>query len=127
VTALRKTVFSLLVVAGLVLGNITVREGLHYQKTILKARESVLREDLTRLRAAVTEYTLKQELPPQSLDDLVKAGYLREIPDDPITGKKDWKTTEAEIERGTKKAKGIVDIHSSAVINSSNGTPYNLW
>jgi general secretion pathway protein G len=124
---MRKTVVYIVVLATLILGVVVALTGMRYQKTVLNARESVLREDLVRLRAMLKEYAQKQVLPPQSLDDLVEAGYLREIPDDPITGNKDWQVTEGEFERASKKVKGIVDVHSSSARNSSIGTPYNQW
>lgn len=126
--SVRKTIVYLILLAALVMG-ITIAgiTGIRYQKTVLKARESVLIDNLTRLREAVKEYTLNQDTPPKSLDDLVKAGYLREIPDDPITGHKDWQVTEAELVRETTKVKGIVDVHSASLRDSSKGIPYNQW
>ncbi len=68
-----------------------------YQQSILHARESALKQDLTTLRSAIDQYTLDKEKAPQSLDDLVQAGYLREIPKDPITGKADtWQPVQDE-------------------------------
>ena len=57
-----------------------------YQKAIIRAKESVLRNNLTTLRNVIDEYTYDKQKAPQSLQDLVSAGYLREIPIDPITG-----------------------------------------
>src|SRR5512141_1573084 len=61
-----------------------------YQKTIMHARESVLRNDLFTLRSLLDQYSADKGKLPQSLDDLVTAGYMREIPVDPITDQRDW-------------------------------------
>src|SRR2546428_14027759 len=64
-----------------------------YQKTIMHARETVLRDDLFRMRSLIDQYAADKGKLPLSLDDLVSAGYLREVPNDPITDKKDSNTT----------------------------------
>ncbi len=64
-----------------------------YQKAIIRAKESVLHNNLFTLRQVIDEYTYDKQKAPQSLDDLVTAGYLREIPMDPMTGSNQtWKT-----------------------------------
>lgn len=126
-SSLGKTVVSIVVAAVLVLGIFAVIGGMQYRKAVLKTREAVLREDLAKLRAKIKEYTLNQESPPQSLDGLVKSGYLREVPVDPITDKRDWQVTEGEVERASKKVKGIVNVHSASLGIASDGTSYNQW
>src|SRR6267378_4278473 len=64
-----------------------------YQKTILATREAVLRDDLYKMRSLLDSYAADKQKLPQSLDDLVTAGYMRELPVDPITGQKDWSIT----------------------------------
>src|SRR5438309_11315759 len=61
-----------------------------YQKTIMHARETVLRDDLFRIRSLIDQYAADKGKLPQSLDDLVSSGYMREVPTDPITEQKDW-------------------------------------
>src|SRR5437879_10377061 len=61
-----------------------------YQKTIMHARETVLHDDLFKMRSLIDQYAADKGKLPQSLEDLVTAGYLRELPIDPITDKKDW-------------------------------------
>src|ERR1700751_5189128 len=61
-----------------------------YQKTIMHARETVLKSDLNRMRTLIDEYAADKGKLPQSLDDLVSAGYMREVPKDPITDNKEW-------------------------------------
>src|SRR5882672_12293717 len=56
-----------------------------YQKTIMHARETVLHDDLFKMRSLIDQYAADKGKLPQSLDDLVTAGYLRELPVDPIT------------------------------------------
>lgn len=97
-----------------------------YNKTISEAREAVLRDDLSVMRKMIRDYSLDTGELPQSLDDLVKAGYLHEIPEDPITEKKDWKIVIGE-HPNHKERKGIVDIRSSSSAKSSGGEPYNEW
>lgn len=97
-----------------------------YQKTIMHARETVLRDDLFRMRSLLDQYAADKGKLPQSLDDLVSAGYLREIPTDPITEQKDW-TPEIGEDPYTDAGSGIRDIHSSSSEVSTEGTPYSEW
>src|SRR5437773_9007742 len=64
-----------------------------YQKTIMHARETVLRDDLFKMRSLLDQYAADKGQLPQSLDDLVTSGYVREVPVDPFTGQKDWATS----------------------------------
>src|SRR5213080_4655608 len=61
-----------------------------YQRTIMHARETVLKDDLHKLRDLIDQYSADKGKLPQSLDDLVSSGYLRQKPIDPITEKDDW-------------------------------------
>src|SRR6476660_2239303 len=56
-----------------------------YQKTIMHARETVLKDDLFSMRKLIDQYSADKGKLPQSLDDLVSAGYMRQVPRDPIT------------------------------------------
>ena len=62
-----------------------------YQKSITRAKESVLHNNLFAMRSAIDEYSYDKQKAPQSLQDLVTEGYLRDVPKDPITGTNDWK------------------------------------
>jgi general secretion pathway protein G len=63
-----------------------------FSEGIRRAREAVLRQDLFTLRQVISQYTLDKQKPPQSLDDLVRAGYLKQTSVDPMTGRSDtWK------------------------------------
>src|SRR5256714_2172965 len=98
-----------------------------YQKVIMHARETVLRDDLFRMRSLIDQYAADKGKLPQSLDDLVTAGYMREIPTDPITDQKDWKPDTGEDPYSTEGGSGVTDIHSSSAETSTEGTPYSDW
>jgi general secretion pathway protein G len=98
-----------------------------YQKTIMHARETVLHNDLFNMRSLIDQYAADKGKLPQSLDDLVTAGYLRELPLDPITEKKDWNVVTGEDPYSTEGASGVNDVHSSSGEISTEGTPYSEW
>jgi len=98
-----------------------------YQKTILATREAVLRDDLSNMRKLLDQYAADKQKLPQSLDELVSGGYLRELPKDPITGQADWKPTTGEDPNSNSGEQGVVDVHSSSTEVSSEGTPYSEW
>lgn len=96
-----------------------------YQKTIMHARETVLRDDLFRMRSLIDQYAADKGKMPQSLEDLVSAGYLREIPTDPITDQKDWQPVSGD-DPFTGDT-GMIDVHSNSTETSSEGTTYDTW
>lgn len=98
-----------------------------YQKTIMHARETVLRDDLFRMRSLIDQYSADKGKLPQSLDDLVSAGYMREIPTDPITDQKEWNIEVGEDPYSSEGGSGIRDIHSTSPDVSTEGTPYSEW
>jgi general secretion pathway protein G len=98
-----------------------------YQKTIMHARETVLRDDLYNMRKLLDEYAADKGKLPQSLDDLVTEHYLRDIPKDPITDNKDWTVVTGEDPFSTEGASGVTDVHSSSGDTSTEGTPYSEW
>ena len=98
-----------------------------YQKTIMHARETVLRDDLYKIRALLDQYAADKGKLPQSLDDLVASEYMREIPVDPITGQKDWTTETGEDPNSSSGEQGVTNVHSASGDVSSEGTPYNEW
>jgi general secretion pathway protein G len=98
-----------------------------YQKTILATREAVLRDDLYKMRSLLDQYAVDKQKLPQSLDDLVSAGYMRELPVDPITGQKDWTITTGEDPNSNSSESGVTDVHSSSADTSTEGTPYSEW
>jgi general secretion pathway protein G len=101
-----------------------------YNQSILRARESVLKQNLFTLRSVISQYTLDKQKAPQSLDDLVSAGYLKQLPKDPITGGTDWVVDQEEgtiISLDEQDQGGIIDVHSSSSGVGSDGTAYNTW
>lgn len=98
-----------------------------YQKTIIHTREAVLRDDLFKMRQLLDQYAADKGKLPQSLDDLVTEGYIREIPVDPFTGQKDWTIATGEDPNSTGGEQGVTDVHSASTDMSSEGTPYSEW
>src|SRR5215472_8532981 len=99
-----------------------------YNRSILRAKEAVLRQDLFSLRQVISQYTLDKEKAPQSLDDLVAAGYLRVIPPDPFTGTANWTTDQEDsLMAVDQQEPGIVDVHSASSQQASDGTAYSSW
>ncbi|MHB1023765.1 MAG: type II secretion system protein [Acidobacteriaceae bacterium] len=93
------------------------------------AREAVLKEDLHVMRQAIDSYTVDKQKAPQSLDDLVQAGYLKAIPVDPITRRSDtWvPVQEDSLQSVDQMDPGIDDVHSGAEGTSIDGQPYSSW
>jgi general secretion pathway protein G len=102
-----------------------------YQQSILRARESVLKQNLFTLRSVISQYTLDKQKAPQALDDLVTAGYLKQIPVDPTTGRNDtWAPDEEQdtiMSMDQQDQGGIIDVHSGSQMVGSDGTAYNTW
>ena len=99
-----------------------------YQKSIIQSREAVLRQDLFTLRTKIQEYTLDKQRAPQSLEDLVSAGYLREVPTDPCSHAKDWTTVQEEVMLSVDQQQpGISDLHSACAGEGTDGTAYSTW
>jgi general secretion pathway protein G len=99
-----------------------------YNRSILRAKESVLKQNLFTLRSLISQYTLDKQKAPQSLDDLVTAGYIKLIPKDPMTDLPNWETVQEDTTMSPDQAEtGIDDVHSSSSAISSDGTAYNTW
>ena len=97
-------------------------------------REALLRAELSRLRGLLDQYAaehavgLRPATPPRSLDDLVREGYLPELPVDPVTGRRDWQAEEMGCpSSGRWYSWGVVDVHSKSSAVSSEGTRYSEW
>ena len=98
-----------------------------FQKTIMHARETVLKDDLFKMRSLIDQYAADKGKLPQSLDDLVSAGYMREVPKDPITDNKDWTVATGEDPYSTEGGTGVTDVHSASGDVSTEGMPYSEW
>ncbi|HUU32777.1 MAG TPA: prepilin-type N-terminal cleavage/methylation domain-containing protein [Vicinamibacterales bacterium] len=122
------TLIELLVVTALVvvLASLAL---VGYQNSLVRAREAVLKEDLFRLRDAIDQYYADKNKWPSSLEDLVSDGYVREIPEDPITNSKEsWQTVPAEADAANPSAEpGIFDVKSGSDRMALDGSPYADW
>ena len=122
------TIMELMVSMAIVLVVISVAVPL-YQKSVIRARESVLRQNLFSLRTVIDEYTYDKQKAPQQLDDLVREGYLRQMPLDPIVGNStSWKIIMEDASASASQSEpGIFDVRSSSEKTSLEGTPYSEW
>lgn len=98
-----------------------------YQRTIMATREAVLRDDLRKMRSLIDQFAADKGRLPQSLDEMVSEGYMREVPVDPFTNAKDWAITTGEDPMSQEGESGMTDIHSSSADVSTEGTPYSEW
>lgn len=100
-----------------------------YTNNIRNAKEAVLKEDLHTMRVAIDSYTVDKQKAPQSLDDLVQAGYLKSMPKDPFTERDDtWVPDESSNLSTTDQTdSGIDDVHSGSQLSAADGTSYSSW
>ncbi len=100
-----------------------------YANMVRRAKEAVLREDLHTMRTAIDSYTVDKQQAPQSLDDLVQAGYLKSVPVDPMTDNSDtWIPSESDTMTDINETEGgMDDVHSGSEAVGSDGTTYNTW
>lgn len=100
-----------------------------YQKAITRAKESVLHNNLFAMRSAIDEYSFDKQKAPQSLQDLVKDGYLHNVPKDPITQRDDsWKVIMEDAGQAVSSSEpGIFDIRSGSDRIALDGTHYSEW
>lgn len=99
-----------------------------YNTHVVRARESVLRQDLFTLRSVIDQYTLDKQKAPQSLEDIVQAGYLKQIPKDPMTNEPNWEVVQEDILQAVDQQEpGISDVHSASSATSTDGTAYSTW
>ena len=122
------TLIELMIVISLILILVSISVPA-YNTSILRAKESVLLQNLFTLRSLISQYTLDKQKAPQSLDDLVTAGYIKQIPIDPFTGKNDTWTVEQEDYSLSvdQRETGITDVHSGSNLMGSDGTAYSTW
>jgi general secretion pathway protein G len=122
------TLIELMIVMSILLILITIAIPI-YNQSILRARESVLRQDLFTMRQVIDQYTLDKQKAPQSLEDLVSAGYLKVIPNDPFTGRNDtWQSVQEDVTLDPSVTEpGISDVHSGSNSVGTDGTTYSSW
>ena len=122
------TLIELMIVISIILILVSISVPI-YTNSVIHAKEAVLRDDLFTMRSVIDQYTLDKVKAPQSLQDLVAAGYLKSIPKDPITGSTDtWQvTTDDTLMDPSQTQPGITDVHSGASGVGSDGTAYSSW
>jgi len=122
------TLVELMIVMAII-GILVVMAVPRYATTIRHAREAVLKEDLQTMRAAIDSYTMDKQKAPQSLDDLVQDGYLKAIPEDPMTHAKDtWVPDTSDAMYSIDETEpGITDVHSGSEETGTDDRPYSEW
>jgi general secretion pathway protein G len=100
-----------------------------YVQSVRHAREAVLKEDLRTMRSAIDSYTVDKQKAPQSLDDIVQAGYLKAMPVDPFTHRTDtWVPSQDDTLQSLDQTEpGITDVHSGAQGVAGDGSSYSTW
>jgi len=99
-----------------------------YNQSVVRSREAVLRNDLFQLRSLISQYTLDKQKAPQSLDDLVSAGYIKTVPKDPMTNEPNWEVVQEDVLLAVdQQDPGITDVKSASSATSSDGTAYSSW
>jgi general secretion pathway protein G len=122
------TLVELMIVMAII-GILVVMAIPRYTTILRHAREAVLKEDLQTMRAAIDSYTMDKQKAPQSLDDLVQDGYLKAIPEDPMTHAKDtWVPDTSDAMYSIDETEpGITDVHSGSEETGTDDRPYSEW
>jgi general secretion pathway protein G len=122
------TLIELLIVMSIIVILVSIAVPL-YQKSILRTKETVLRNNLMTLRTVIDEYTYDKQKAPQTLQDLVQEGYLLRVPEDPMTGSTTtWRIVMEDATQSANQTEpGIFDVHSTSDKISLDGTPYADW
>jgi general secretion pathway protein G len=118
-----------LMVVMLIIGVLMAIAIPNYTGAIKAAHEAVLKEDLHVMRQAIDSYTMDKQKAPQSLQELVEAGYLKKIPPDPITrSTESWVVDQSDSLHSIDQTEpGIDDVHSGSQETGSDGQPYSTW
>jgi general secretion pathway protein G len=118
-----------LMVVMLIIGVLAAIAIPSFVASIRNAKEAVLKEDLHVMRNAIDSYTMDKQKAPQSLDDLVQSGYLREIPKDPMTHSAEtWVTTTDDTLQSIDQTEpGVNDVHSGSQEVGTDGQMYSTW
>ena len=119
-----------MIVISIILILIGIAAGM-YQRSVVRAKEAVLKSDLKVMREAIDHYTLDKEAAPQSLEDLTnpQSQYLREVPIDPMTRAKDWQVEMCDsVLSPDQSTTGLCNVHSNSNdVSPFDGSPYNTW
>ena len=123
------TLIELIIVISIMLILISIAAPI-YRTSIIRSREAVLRDNLFTMRALIDQYTVDKQEAPQSLQDLVAEGYLRDVPVDPFTGANNtWEEVyESDVVTNPDQTvSGITDVHSGSSLRSLTGDLYSSW
>ena len=123
------TLIELIIVISIMLILISIAAPI-YRTSIIRSKEAVLRDDLFTLRSLIDQHTVDKQEAPQSLEDLVSAGYLRQIPVDPFTASREtWEVVFEEdvLSNPDQQAPGITDVRSGSGLRSLTGEVYSSW
>ena len=122
------TMLELMIVMTIMLILLSIAAG-NYQQSVLRSKEAVLKQDLWVMRQAIEQFTLDKQAAPQSLEELVSAGYLRNVPKDPITNQTNWRPIYDDLLLTPEQVvTGITDVKSSSeLVSPFEGTPYSSW
>jgi general secretion pathway protein G len=121
------TLLELMIVISMILILMSIAVPM-YTQSVVRARESVLRQDLFALRSVISQYTLDKAKAPMGLEDLKTAGYIRDIPKDPMTNEANWEVVQEDVLLAVDQTEpGISDVKSASNLIASDGTAYSTW
>lgn len=121
------TLIELMIVLSIIVILVGIAVG-SYKQSVLRAREAVLKQDLQTMRQAIDNYTMDKQQAPQSLEDLVSAHYLREIPVDPVCNAMDWNPHFGDTVLSPEQTTvGMDDVFSGCDQTASDGRSYTTW
>jgi general secretion pathway protein G len=121
------TLLEMMIVVSLILILVSIALPV-YNRSILRAKEGVLKQDLFTLRQVIDQYTMDKKKAPQALDDIVTAGYIKKVPLDPFTNEANWTVDQEDpTEAADQQEPGIIDVHSSSNLTATDGTAYSSW
>ncbi|MGE3519738.1 MAG: type II secretion system protein [Vicinamibacterales bacterium] len=122
------TIIELMVVISIIVVLATIAM-VQYRQSVIFARESVLKDDLFKMREAIDQYYADRNQYPSSLEDLVEGGYLRALPKDPMTNSADsWQEVPAELDPNNPASQpGVYDVKSGSEGTAVDGTRYSDW
>jgi general secretion pathway protein G len=122
------TLIELMVVMTIIVTLATIAM-VQYRQSVQLARESVLKDDLFKLRDAIDQYYADKNQYPPTLEDLVTAGYIRALPKDPITNStSSWQEVPAEPDPNNPSiAPGVYDVKSGSELTAMDGSRYADW
>lgn len=99
-----------------------------YIAQVEMTKEGVLKNNLAVMRERLDQYRADRNKYPNSLQELVDGGYLKEMPEDPMTGLNEWEEVFSDYDPNEPDAEpGIEDVKSRSTKMGSDGRPYSEW